>query len=189
MAQIMSKQNRSNRHVGTRAADASLEACLSRMSAGDEAALGEFYHLTRAAVYGYALSLMKNTHDAEDVLQECFLKLVSAPSAYQAQGKPMAYLLRIVRNLCVDRLRLRQRRGEEALPETPVYPDTGLSLEDRLVIRSCLEGLGDREQQTVLLHVLGGLRFHEIASFVGEPLSTVLSRYRRAMKKLRVLLS
>ena len=170
MAQIMSKQNRSNRHVGTRAADASLEACLSKMSAGDEAALGEFYHLTRAAVYGYALSLMKNTHDAEDVLQECFLKLVSAPSAYQAQGKPMAYLLRIVRNLCVDRLRLRQRRGEEALPETPVW-------------------LGDREQQTVLLHVLGGLRFHEIASFVGEPLSTVLSRYRRAMKKLRVLLS
>ena len=57
------------------------------------------------------------------------------------------------------------------------------------MIRSCLEGLNEHEQQAVLLHVLGGFRFHEIASFTGEPLSTVLSRYRRAMKKLRVLLS
>ena len=68
----------------------------------------------------YARQQTRSEHDAEDVLQECYLKLVSAPSAYQAQGKPMAYLLRIARNLCVDRLRLRQRRGEEALPETAI---------------------------------------------------------------------
>ena len=181
--------NRSDRYASSPAADVSLEECLGRMSAGDEGALGEFYHQTRAAVYGYALSLLKNAHDAEDVLQECYLTLCADPTAYRAEGKPMAFLLRIVRNLCLDRLRFRQRRGETSLPEEPGYPAGGLSPEDRLVIRSCLEGLGESEQQAVLLHVLGGFRFREIASFTGEPLSTVLSRYRRAMKKLRVLLS
>ena len=185
----MLQRNQTKTDWGSRTADASLEACLTRMSVGDENALGEVYRQTRAAVYGYALSLLKNAHDAEDVLQECYLKLCADPAAYRAQGKPMAYLLRVTRNLCLDRLRLRQRRGEESLSEGPVYPASGLSAEDRLVIRSCLEGLNDSEQQAVLLHVLGGFRFHEIASFTGEPLSTVLSRYRRAMKKLRVLLS
>ena len=103
--------NRSDRYTSSPAADVSLEECLGRMSAGDEGALGEFYHRTRAAVYGYALSLLKNAHDAEDVLQECYLKLCADPTAYRAEGKPMAYLLRIVRNLCLDRLRFRQRKS------------------------------------------------------------------------------
>ena len=179
----------SNRRDHDRAADVSLEAWLSRMGDGEQSALGEVYRLTRAAVFGYALSLLKNAHDAEDVMQECYLKLCAEPTAYRAQGKPMAYLLRMVRNLCLDRLRSRQRRGEAALEDAPAYPAAGLSPEDRLAVRSCLEGLGEGEQQAVLLHVLGGFRFREIASFSGEPLSTVLSRYRRAMKKLRVLLS
>lgn len=185
----MSQQYQTDTYWSSRTADTSLETYLARMRAGDEDALSEIYRQTRAAVYGYALSLLKNAHDAEDVLQECYLKLCADPTAYQAQGKPMAYLLRVTRNLCLDRLRFRQRRGEEPLSDGPVYPAAGLSAEDRLVIRSCLEGLNNSEQQAVLLHVLGGFRFHEIASFTGEPLSTVLSRYRRAMKKLRVLLS
>ena len=140
-------------------------------------------------VFLLALSFTRQRQDAEDVMQECSLKLCAEPTAYRAQGKPMAYLLRMVRNLCLDRLRSRQRRGEAALEDAPAYPAAGLSPEDRLAVRSCLEGLGEGEQQAVLLHVLGGFRFREIASFSGEPLSTVLSRYRRAMKKLRVLLS
>lgn len=181
--------NQSNRYLNAQAADVSLEACLERMGAGDEGALGEVYHLSRTAVYAYALSLLKNVHDAEDVLQECYLKLCADPVGYRAEGKPMAFLLRIARNLCLDRLRSRQRRGEEPLSDAPLYSADRLSSEDRLVIRSCLEGLNENEQRAVLLHVLGGFRFREIASFTGEPLSTVLSRYRRAMKKLRVLLS
>ena len=64
-----------------------------------------------------------------------------------------------------------------------------LSEEDRVTLRACLEELRDEERQVILLHVLGGFRFHEIASFTEEPLSTVLSRYHRAMKKLRIQLS
>jgi RNA polymerase sigma-70 factor (ECF subfamily) len=141
-------------------------------------------------VYGYALSLVKNVHDAEDVLQECYLKLCSAAAAYRKQGKPMAFLLRIVRNLCYDRLRDRQRRESDLSSELAAmsaWPN--LSEEDRVTLRACLEELRDEERQVILLHVLGGFRFHEIASFTEEPLSTVLSRYHRAMKKLRIQLS
>ena len=58
-----------------------------------------------------------------------------------------------------------------------------------MTLRAYLEELRHEERQVILLHVLGGFRFHEIASFTEEPLSTVLSRYHRAMKKLRIQLS
>ena len=186
----MLKLNQENRLMESPSTDSSLEHCLTRMGDGDKSALEEIYHHTRAAVYGYALSLLKNVHDAEDVLQECYLKLCSAAAAYRKQGKPMAFLLRIVRNLCYDRLRDRQRRESDLSSELAAmsaWPN--LSEEDRVTLRACLEELRDEERQVILLHVLGGFRFHEIASFTEEPLSTVLSRYHRAMKKLRIQLS
>ena len=171
-------------------ADSSMADCLGRMAAGEAEAFEEIYRGTRGAVYGFALSLLKNAHDAEDVAQEVYLRLCADPKRYREEGKPMAYLLRLTRNLCYDRLRAHQLRGTEPLLEQAApWADPALSQEDRLVIRSCLEGLREEEQRAVLLHVLGGFRFREIAAFEGEPLSTVLSRYHRAMKKLRKVLS
>ena len=109
-------------------AASSMADCLGRMAAGEAEAFEEIYRGTRGAVYGFALSLLKNAHDAEDVAQEVYLRLCADPKRYREEGKPMAYLLRLTRNLCYDRLRARQLREQNPFwsrrrpGRTPPFP-------------------------------------------------------------------
>lgn len=63
--------------------------------------------------------------------------------------------------------------------------EAGLDQEDRLILRECLEGLGEEERQIVILHAVSGLRHWEIARLLSLKLSTVLSRYHRAIQKIK----
>lgn len=161
-----------------------LERCIARIAAGDREALAELYQRTRAAVYGFALSVVKNGPDAEDVLQDAYLQVWKGAEDYRPQGRPMAWLMAVVRNLALDRLRERARTAEplpEDWPENPM-----LTQEDRLTLEALLGLLSDEERQIVALHALTGLRHREIAALLALPLSTVLSKYNRSMKKLQL---
>lgn len=168
-------------------AGASLETCIIRIARGDREALAHLYELTRPAVYGFALSILKDPHGAEDALHDAYLQVWNAAPQYRPQGRPMAWLLTIVRNLATDQLR-RQNRTEpldldglrETLAETPA-----VSAEDRMVLSALLAALEDQERQIVTLHALTGLKHREIAALLDLPLPTVLSKYSRALKKLK----
>ena len=167
-----------------------LEERLRRLGQGDATAMEEVYDGTHAAVYGFALSLLKNAHDAEDVLQDTYLRVYQSASGYRAQGKPMAWILTITRNLCRDLQRDKSRDGQT--PED-LENDARFSYisdpTDRLVLEAALKALGDEERQIVLLHAVSGLKHREIAADLGLPLSTVLSRYNRSLKKLQRFLT
>ena len=162
------------------------DRCLSRAAQGDRDALAELYTRTRAAVYGYALSLLKHRQDAEDVMHDAYLQIWRSAGRYRSQGKPMAWMMTIVRNLALDRLRLRDRlqtedlAAGEALAEEPA----AITPEDRLLLQALLETLDQETRQMVVLHDLAGLKHRETAALLGLPLSTVLSRYGRAVKTL-----
>lgn len=169
---------------------AALDLCLSRISAGDQSALAELYDRTRSAIYGFALSLLKNVHDAEDVLQEVYLQVWQAAGRYRSFRKPMAWLLTITRNLAMSRIR-DQGKTVTLSPEDwhMQFADTpAVTTEDRLVLESMLAFLTDEERQIVTLHALTGLKHREIAALLELPLPTVLSKYNRALKKLRLVL-
>ena len=87
-------------------------------------------------------------------------------------------------------LRRKSRFSDEPL-ETAVYmpENEELTSEDKIVIRKCIETLGDSEREIVILHAVSGFKHREIAEILGLPLSTVLSKYNRAIKKLRKTLS
>lgn len=74
-----------------------LESLLLDMTRGDQEALAQLYHRTRTAVFGLALSYLKNRHDAEDVTQDTFVRVWENAPSYRPQGKPMAWLLTIAR--------------------------------------------------------------------------------------------
>ena len=163
-----------------------LENCIFRISEGDKEALAGLYESTHTAVYGFALSLCKNMHDAEDVLQDVFVQIWNAAGQYTAAGKPMAWIFTITRNLSLQCLRQKGRlvplpseELQEHLEESPQ-----LTSEDRIVLEALLDSLQDDERQIVVLHALSGMKHREIASFSQLPLPTVLSKYRRAIKKL-----
>ena len=165
-----------------------LDNCITRIAQGDRDALSALYERTRPAVYGFALSILKNVHDAEDVLQDTYLQVWLAAGSYRSRGKAMAWLMTIVRNLSLDRIRQRQRTEpldwdgwQERFAGFPA-----VTAEDRMALTALLTALGDQEREIVTLHALTGLKHREIAALLDLPLATVLSKYSRAMKKLRL---
>lgn len=169
-------------------ADAALDNCILRIADGDLDALAQLYDQTRSAAYGFALSILKNRHDAEDVLHDTYLQVWNAAGSYRAHGKPLAWLLTIVRNLALDQLR-RQNRTEpldwdqwqKQFAEIP-----SVTTEDRMMLSGLLSALNDQERQIITLHALTGLKHREIAALLDLPLPTVLSKYSRALKKLKL---
>lgn len=167
-----------------------LETLIGGIAAGSREDLAELYRRTRAAVYGLALSYLKNGAEAEDVAQDTFVKVWAAAPSYRPQGKPMAWLLTIARNLALGRLRTAARIQDLSEAEWSAFSiesDT-LTAEDRTVLGAALARLSDEERHIVVLHAVCGLKHREIARFLDLALPTVLSKYHRSLKKLKVFL-
>lgn len=167
-----------------------LEALIGGIAAGSREDLAELYRRTRAAVYGLALSYLKNGAEAEDVAQDTFVKVWAAAPSYRPQGKPIAWLLTIARNLALGRLRTAARiqdLSEAQWSAFSIESDT-LTADDRTVLAAALGRLSDEERHIVVLHAVCGLKHREIAQFLGLALPTVLSKYHRSLKKLKTIL-
>ncbi len=95
-----------------------LEACILKVAQKSDIAFAKLYKLTSDAVYGFALSVLINTHDAEDVLQDCFINIYNAAPSYRPDGKPMAWILTITKSLCYQRLRKNSKISD--IPENTV---------------------------------------------------------------------
>lgn len=159
---------------------------LLQVAQGDMDAFHHLYDLASKNVYGFALSITKNTHDAEDVLQETFLKVYAKAGDYTAQGKPMAWILTIARNLALSRLReqgktLTLEENQDTIPDFSMVENA----EQRLVLETLFRVLNTEEKEILVMHVASGLKHREIATILELPLSTVLSKYHRALKKLK----
>ena len=168
-----------------------LESLLAQTAGGSREAFSKLYTATRGAVYAMALSVLKNQEEARDVTQETFVKVwTGAGKQYRAQGSPMAWLLTVTRNLARMRLRQESRKADLTQEEWDAIPagSPTVTAEDRAVLQTALAGLDDRSRQIVLLHAASGLKHREIAEFLEMPLATVLSKYHRALKKMKAKL-
>ncbi len=163
-----------------------LEKWIKAISQGDRNALAALYHATSSAVYAYALSVLKDRNDAEDAMHDCYVSIRDCAGDYQPQGKPMAWIITITRNLCLKQL----RRQKWAVPLTDVEDFIPGSADpaDALMLRLCLQELGDEERQILVLHAVAGLKHRQIGELLGLKTSTVLSKYHRALQKLRAQL-
>jgi len=171
----------------TRASSGTLDECIDRIARKEPLGMDDLYQLAAPGVYAFALSVLKNSHDAEDVLQDTFLRIYDGAASYHSQGKPMAWILTITKNLCYKRLQELKRGGAIPLEEWKDYglAQSGTTSDDRLVIQACMEKLTDDERQIVVLHAVSGFKHREIAKMLDMKLSTVLSKYHRAVKKLK----
>ena len=167
-----------------------LEGLMAGLAAGDRESLAQLYHRTRAAVYGLALSILGSGHDAEDVTQDTYVTAWEKCHLYRPQGTPMAWLLTITRNLA--RMKLRTGAAPRTLGRSRWHAipaqSPSVTPEDRAVLEAALNILSDQERQIVVLHAAAGLKHREIAKLLELPLPTVLSKYRRALSKLKTKL-
>ena len=89
-----------------------LQRLLIRVAGGDRDALAELYQRTRAAVYGLALSYLKNAHDAQDLTQDVYVQVWDCAAQYRPTGSPMGWLLTVCRNLCLMRTPFPRRSAD-----------------------------------------------------------------------------
>lgn len=162
---------------------------LSCVADGSEEAFHCLYENTVRAVYGYILSFLKHPQDAEEVMQETYLKVWTLAGSYEPQGKPLAWIFTIARNLCLMRFRQQKHYAETSIYELGEQEPGEVCREielapEKLVLLEVLSKLKEEERQIVLLHEAGGLKHREIAENLELPLPTVLSKYRRAIKKM-----
>lgn len=163
------------------------ETLFYKISVGEKTAFCRLYELTSNSVFAYALSLLHNQEDAEDVMQETFLKIRAAAHLYEPMGKPMAWILTIARNICM--MKFRKQRHYSVIPFEEITKSLDCSQikdrEDRIVLETVFQVLSREECQIIVLHAVSGLKHREISEILQIPLSTVLSKYNRGIKKLR----
>ncbi len=164
------------------------EKLIADMAGGDRDAFRALYEATRDAVYGFALSILRHREDAEDVMHDTYIKIYTGAGAYSPQGKPLSWMMTIVRNLSLNKLRDERRAENVPDDELPEQADLSDAIEDastHLVLASAMSVLTREEREIVVLHALTGYRHREIAEILEMPQSTVLSRYSRALKKMK----
>lgn len=164
-----------------------VEQCLAAIKNQDLNALEELYYRTGASVFGFALSVLKNAQDAEDVMHDLYVSVWSGAEKYRAEGRPMAWIMTITRNLCLQKCREYRRRSDIPQEDWENYINgkTEMQPEDKLVLSECFKTLSDEERQIVTLHAVTGFKHREIAKLLEIPLPTILSKYNRALKKLQ----
>ena len=163
------------------------EELFIQIAEGDMQALETMYYQTYKAVYGFILSILKNQYDAEDILQETYIKIKTGAHLYKPQGKPLAWIFTIARNLSY--MKIRKDKNTQTSPYEELENMLDFSAvedkENKLLLEAAFSILGDEERQIIILNANTGMKHREIAALLKLPLSTVLSKYNRGMKKLR----
>lgn len=171
-----------------RSRDERAEELIARMSDGDVSAMGELYELIETDVFAYALSKTANKEDAEDAAHDTFVQIWKNATQYKPMGKPLAWIFTIEMNLI--RRQFHKNRRFISLDESiEVESDDGDFIENVVnseFLRQILATLSEEEREVISLHIVSGLKHREIAKLLDKPLSTVLSKYNRAIKKLQI---
>jgi RNA polymerase sigma factor (sigma-70 family) len=173
------------------------EALLAGLAAGDRDASAAFVRRFQRRAYGLARTIVGDPGTAEDVAQEAFVRAWRYAGSYDARrGTVLTWLLTIVRNVAVDRLRLRQPE-----PLDPELLASKLQLHDargsrdeqsgvieREHLRRALATLPDEQRRALLLASYFGRTAAEVAELETVPLGTAKTRIRTAMRRLRDVL-
>jgi RNA polymerase sigma-70 factor (ECF subfamily) len=168
------------------------------MAQGDADALGELYDRYVRGVYSLAFRILHDGMEAEDVVQEVFAQVWKQASRYDAsRGVVLAWLLTLTRSRAIDRLRARRARGAGSSDERALQQITDssppadlqvLSFEQVGRLRAALDELPMLQRSAIELSYFEGLTHVEVAAQLEQPLGTVKTRIRLALRKLREVL-
>jgi RNA polymerase sigma-70 factor, ECF subfamily len=175
---------------GTKTPGARLtQQAVARAKAGDSEGLHFLYVRYADDVLRYVASFVHDHHDAEDITQNVFAKLMTAIKKYEQREVPFdAWILRVARNAALDHL-----RAKRAIPTEEVrIADTGraqMSLDRGHALREALEQLPDDQREVLVLRHVVGLSPVEIAGTLDKTESSVHGLHHRGRRTLRASLA
>lgn len=162
----------------------SLDGLMKKLANGDTSAFAGIYEKTKKAVYYTALSILRDSHLAEDVMQSTYLKLINNVNSYRADTDAAAWINRISRN---EALNLKKKREHEVYVDENQSTDifgTEQSDDYSLLIDLARKILAADEFEVLILVASAGYKRREVAQFLGMPLSTVTYKLNCATRKM-----
>lgn len=180
-----------------------VEARLAKLSRdGDRNAFAELVDIYKDKLFHLAYRMMNNAQEAEDVVQETFLRVYMNLHRYDETLKFSTWIFRIATNLCIDRLRRRRpvysldadmtdhegagSDGYALLPSNERTPEAHLVVsETREQVQLAIASLPDKYKSVIVLRYLHDLSLQEIGDILDMPISTVKTRVHRGREYLR----
>jgi RNA polymerase sigma-70 factor (ECF subfamily) len=178
----------------TTAAD--IEDYILRTALGDRAAFSALYEATSSKLFGVCLRVLNNRAEAEDALQDVYVKIWRKADSYAVNGySPMTWLITVARNLAIDRLRARKapaKRVEDVFDlaaSGPTPEEAAVNTSERAQIDRCLAELDSLHATAVRGAYLEGDTYQVLADRAGVPINTMRTWLRRSLLKLKECMS
>jgi RNA polymerase sigma-70 factor (ECF subfamily) len=174
---------------------------IRRIKARDEKALEQLYDLYKRLLYGMILSIVKKREEAEDVLQNVFLKIWNKAHTFdEEKGNVYSWVVTLTRNKAIDHIRSKdykaQQQTSQGIDENTLAwmgtvhdPLETTIFSDRAdLVRRALEELPESQSEVLKIAYYRGMTQPEISRYLGIPLGTVKTRMRQGMLKLKSIL-
>jgi len=165
---------------------------IARAAAGDERAFRSLFDQHHEALFRFAYRLTGSTDAAEDITQDCFLRLIEQARFDPARGTLRQYLYGTVRNLARQRWQAADREiswDDESEDDSRPLPDAMIAAEVSDAVQAALDLLPPLQREAIVLFEFEELSLEEIAAVAGADVGTVKSRLHRARERLRRLLA
>jgi len=188
---------RSEMRTGNRVIGRSdIEDMILRVALGDRAAFSALYDATSAKLFGVCLRVLSNRAEAEDTLQDVFVKIWHKADLYSVNGySPMTWLITLARNAAIDKLRMR-KKGHVDIDEVydlatgaPTPEAEAIASSETSRLNGCLAELDADRSDAVRRAYLDGDSYKDLAARYDVPLNTMRTWLRRSLLKLRECLT
>jgi len=157
---------------------------VARGKEGDREALRFLYITYANNIYGYVRSIVRDDHEAEDVTQHVFAKLMTTLGKYDDRGVPFfAWLLRLARNVAIDHLRANRLTPTETVFDPNA--SSGIDLDQAETVRAALAALPEEQREVVVLRHVVGLTPGEIADRMGRTEGSIHGLHHRGRRALQ----
>ena len=168
-----------------------IEKMIVRIGTGDRKSFSALYDATSAKLFGICLRILNNRAEAEDALQETFVRVWQGADSFAANGySPMTWLITLTRNLAIDKLRARKAPTED-IDEVLDLGDGGPTSEKTTVaaseparIKACLDEVMTDHALALRAAYLEGERYQELADHLGVPVNSMRTGLRRSLLNL-----
>lgn len=173
-----------------------IEQLIARTALRDQAAFSALYDATSAKLFGICLRILRDRAEAEDTLQDVYVRIWNKADSYAVTGhSPMTWLITVARNLAIDRYRLRKDKGAgmdaaaQVADAAPGPEAQVIASSERRQIEKCLDELEPDRAGAVKSAYLEGDTYQQLADRYGVPLNTMRTWLRRSLISLRECLS
>lgn len=165
--------------------NAACDKAIKGICKGERNALSIIYQIMHRQIYSIAIAICKNNYDAEDVLQDTLCEIVKCASQYKS-GNARAWIMGIARNLSLRKISGKHFHVNiDEIESSANLSSSKDALAESYILLDAMSRLEKAECEIVVMKVLSGLTYKEIASISGQSVDSVKRTYYKALKKLK----